>query len=94
MSPRATKRDKQNLSKADERIRILMNHAKRLMVQCDVPKRLWGFARLYETDILNRIWQARLDRTPEEVIVGFNEWCWYWNLSNENARVGRWLGVS
>lgn len=74
---RATKRDKEYLSKADERIHILMTHTKRLMVQCDVPKRLWSFARKYEIEILNWIWQSRLDRTPEEVVVGFYEWCWY-----------------
>ena len=64
----ATERDKQNLNKADERIHILMNHTKRLMVQHDVPKRLRGFARKYETEILNRIWQPRLDRMPKEVV--------------------------
>ena len=65
---RATERDKQNLNKAEERIRILMNHTKRLMVQHDVPKRLWGFARKYETEILNWIWQPMLDWMPEEVV--------------------------
>ena len=55
VSWRATERDKQSFNKAEERIRFLMNHTKRLMVQHDVPKRLWGFARKYETEILNRI---------------------------------------
>ena len=41
---RATERDKQSLNKAEEGIRILKSRTKRLMVQRDVPKRLWDFA--------------------------------------------------
>ena len=69
---RATERDKQDLNKAEVRICILMNDTKKLMVQHDVPKRLWGFARKYETEILNWIWQPRLDRMPEEVVFRWN----------------------
>ena len=65
---RATERD----NKAEERIRILMTHTKRLMVQHDVPKRLWGFARKYETEILNWIWQPMLDWMPEELVFRWN----------------------
>jgi len=76
------------------------------MVQHDVLKCLWDFAYKYETEILNRVWQPKLDRTPEENVFGetpniseyldfgFYNWVWYWNVSDKTARVGWWLGVS
>ena len=103
---RATERDKQSLNKAEEGIRILKSRTKRLMVHRDVPKRLWDFAYKYETEILNRVWQPKLQQTPEEEVFGetpniseyldfgFYDWVWYWNVSDKTARVGRWLGVS
>ena len=31
---------------------------------------LWEFAYKYESDVLNRIWQPKLGRTPEEEVFG------------------------
>ena len=102
----ATERDKQNLNKAETAIRIIKTRTKRLMSQRSVPKRLWDYAYKYESEILNRIWQPKLGRTPEEAVFGdtpniseyldfgFYDWVWYWNISDKAARIGRWLGVS
>ena len=40
------------------------------MVQQNVPELLWGFARKYGAEILNRIWLPMPDCTPEEEVFG------------------------
>ena len=102
----ATEAKKQKHNKAEAAIRIIKSRTKRLMTQRDVPKRLWDYAYKYESEILNRIWQPKLGRTPTEDVFGetpniseyldfgFYEWVWYWSVSDKVAKIGRWLGVS
>ena len=103
---RPTEAGKQKHNKAETAIRIIKSRTKRLMTKRNVPKRLWDYAYKYESEVLNRIWQPRLGRTPEEDVFketpniseyldfGFYDWCWYWSVSDKVAKIGRWLGVS
>ena len=55
-------------SKVETAIRIIMTCTKCLIPQRNVPKRLWNYAYQYESTILNRLRQPKLERAPEESV--------------------------
>ena len=73
-----------------------------------VPKRVWNFAIVWESEILSRICRHSNTFTGFEHITGdtidISEWldfefydiCKYWDVPNteDNPKIGRWLGVS
>jgi hypothetical protein len=80
------------------------------MVVRNVPSRLWDYGLRYEAEIMSRTARGPEGRTGIERITGdsvdISEWLdfkfydvvWYWHgedpTSEENPRIGRWLGVS
>jgi hypothetical protein len=94
-------------NKAESGIRIIKARWKRLMIKRKVPKRLWDFALVWIVQIYSR--SANKDgRSGFEIITGdtpdirewvdftFYDWVWYWHSPNsdDNPRIGQWLGVS
>ena len=75
-----------------------------------VPRRLWDYGLVYESEILSRISRAPYERSGIEQITGetpdISEWLdfsfydlvWYHVASNDTStdprQLGRWLGVS
>jgi len=94
-------------NKAESGIRIIKAKWKRLMITRKVPKRLWDFALVWIAQIYSRT-AMKHGRTGFEVITGdtpdisewvdfsFYDWVWYWHSPNseDNPRLGRWIGVS
>jgi hypothetical protein len=94
-------------NKAESGIRIIKAKCKRLMVTRKVPKRIWDFALVWIAQIYSRT-EMKHGRTGFEVITGdtpdisesvdfsFYDWVWYWHSPNseDNPRLGRWIGVS
>lgn len=94
-------------NKAESGIRIIKSRWKRLMVNRKVPKRLWDFALVWISQIYTRS-ATKSGRTGFEIITGdtpdisewvdftFYDWVWYWHSPNseDNPRLGRWIGVS
>jgi hypothetical protein len=81
------------------------------MVTKKVPKRLWDYGLVYQSEIMSRIARTPFGRTGVEQVTGdtpdISEWLdfdfydlvWYWDaphfaLTEENPRLGRWLGVA
>ena len=95
---------KQN--RAEDQIGVLRRRWKRRMAKKHVPRALWDYGLIYESEILTRM--ARGDRTGYEEVTGetpdISEWLdfefydlvWYWDhpQADDNPRLGRWLGVS
>ena len=66
----ATKRAYQCLLTAEMAIRFIMTCTRRLVSQRNVPKRLWDYVYQYESTILNRVRQPKLERAPEISVFG------------------------
>ena len=78
------------------------------MVKRRVPKRVWDFAIVWESEILSRMCRHKNTFTGIERLTGdtvdISEWlefefydlCWFWDVPNDwdNPNIGRWLGVS
>jgi hypothetical protein len=94
-------------NKSQSGIRIIKARWKWLMIKRKVPKGLWDFALVWIAQIYLR--SANKDgRTSVEIITGdtpdisnwvdftFYDWVWYWHSPNsdDNPRIGQWLGVS
>jgi hypothetical protein len=81
------------------------------MITKAVPRRLWDYGLVYESEIMSRMARGPEGRTGMEEITGdspdISEWLdfdfydlvWYWHaphlpLTEDNPRLGRWLGVA
>ena len=94
-------------NRAESGIRIIKAKWRRLMIKRKVPKRLWDFALVWVAQIYSRT-AMKHGRTGFEMITGdtpdisewvdfsFYDWVWYWHSPNseDNPRLGRWIGVS
>ncbi len=94
-------------NKAENTIGIIKGKAKRRRIRRRVPKRVWDFGIVWESEIYSRT-ASKDGRTPLERITGdtidISEWlefefydlCWYWDNQHDSTepKIGRWLGVS
>ena len=72
----------------------------------DVHPRLWSYLLIYKTDVCNRIWKAKNNRTGWGSVTGnqpdiseylnfnFYGWVWHWDWGAKKAKIGRSLGVN
>ena len=78
------------------------------MANRKIPRRLWDYGLLYESEIMSRTARGTEKRTGLERITGdtpdISEWIdfdfydpvWFWDRPNDeqNPQMGRWLGVA
>jgi hypothetical protein len=97
-----------NQNRAEDSIREVKRRWKQRIMKRRVPKRVWDFAITWESEILSRMCRHNNDYTGFERITGdtidISEWldfefydiCKYWDVPNteDNPKIGRWLGVS
>jgi hypothetical protein len=95
-------------NRAENTIGKLKARWKRRMARRRVPKKLWDFGLVYESEIMSRMASGHDGRTAFERITGdtcdISEWAdfefydlvWYWDtpFTEDNPKIGRWLGVS
>ena len=95
-------------NQAESAIRELKKRWKHRMSVKKIPRRLWDYGLVYESEIMSRIARGNEKRTGIERFTGdtpdISEWVdfdfydpvWYWdNPDNpENPLIGRWLGVA
>ena len=93
---------------AESGIRELKKRWKHRMATKNIPRRLWDYGLIYESEIMSRTAKGDDKRTGLERVTGdtpdISEWLdfefydpvWYWDHPDglENPRVGRWLGVA
>ena len=101
-----TARGQQRHNKAENGVKLIKNRVHRTMETEGVHPRLWPYCLAYETDIFNRIWRPKNNRTGWESVTGntpdiseyldfkFYGWVWWWDLENKRPKLGRWLGVN
>ena len=95
-------------NRAENSIGKLKARWKRRMVRRRVPSKLWDYGLVYESEIMSRLASGRDGRTGFERLTGdtcdISEWAdfefydlvWYWDapFTEDNPKIGRWLGVS
>ena len=95
-------------NRAENSVGKLKARWKRRMVRRRVPSRVWDYGLVYEAEIMSRMASGYDGRTGMERITGdtcdISEWTdfefydliWYWDspFSDENPKLGRWLGVA
>ena len=78
------------------------------MIKKQVPKRLWDYGLVFESEIMTRTVRGKNKKTAYEIITGetpdisewldfdFYDWVHYWDSpeNKDNPKIGRWLGVS
>ena len=93
---------------AETAIRELKKRWKNRMSTKKIPKRLWDFGLVYESEIMSRTARGEDKRTGIERITGdtpdISEWLdfdfydpvWFWDHpgADDNPQIGRWLGVA
>ena len=103
-----TEPETQRHNRAEDSIRELKRRWKQRVIKRRVPKKVWDFAIVWESEILSRLCRHGTTISGIERITGdtpdISEWiefefydlCWYWDVPNtdDNPRIGRWLGVS
>ncbi len=97
-----------NQNRAEDSIRECKRRWKQRLIKRRVPKRVWDFGIVWESEILSRMCRHNNTFSGMERITGdtqdISEWldfefydlCWYWDVPNDwdNPKIGRWLGVS
>ena len=95
-------------NQAESAIRELKKRWKHRMSTNKIPRRLWDYGLVYESEIMSRTARGEDKRTGIERITGdtpdISEWLdfefyspvWFWDNPDaaENPVVGRWLGVA
>ena len=95
-------------NRAEDQIREVRRRWKLMRQRKKVPTRLWDYAMVHITQLMNRTARGRNGRTGIEEITGetpdiseyvdfdFYDWVWYWDTPDkENSpKIGRWLGPS
>ena len=73
-----------------------------------IPTRLWDYAMVHISKLMNMTARGSSGRTGHEEITGetpdiseyvdfdFYDWVWYWDTPDKenNPKIGRWLGPS
>ena len=94
-------------NQAEGNIKIVKGKAKRRRIRRRVPKRVWDFGLVWESEIYTRT-AGKDGRTALERITGdtpdISEWLdfefydqvWYWDNQHDSKepKIGRWLGVA
>ena len=98
--------EKQKFSQAEGSICILTGQWKTTMIQKHLPLWIWDFVMNHEIEMLNRMWNPKTLRTPEEELTGnmpdiskyldfgLYNCIWYWNVNKKSSRIGCWLGIA
>ena len=95
-------------NRAEDQIREVKRRWKLMRQRCRIPTRLWDYAMVHITKLMNMTARGRNGRTGHEEITGdtpdiseyvdfdFYDWVWYWDTPDkENSpKIGRWLGPS
>ena len=93
-------------NRAEHGVMWMKKRMKLTMRNQNVHPRLWSYLLIYETDVYNRIWKAKHNRTGWESVTGnqpdiseyldfdFYGWVWHWDWGAKKAQLGRWLGVN
>ena len=95
-------------NRAEDQIREVRRRWKLMRQRKKIPTRLWDYAMVHITKLLNLTARGRNERTGQEEITGetpdiseyvdfdFYDWVWYWDTPDkENSpKIGRWLGPS
>ena len=78
------------------------------MIRKRIPKRLWDYGLIWESEIMSCIAVGTNGHTGFEQVTGetpdisewlnfdFYDWVWFWDKPgepNENPKIGCWLGV-
>jgi hypothetical protein len=94
---------------AERMIKELKRKWRHRMVIRSIPTRLWDYGLEYVAEIMSRTARGREGRTGIERLTGnsvdISEWLdfefydivWYWdgpNRTDENPKLGRWLGIA
>ena len=78
------------------------------MIRKQVPKRLWDYGLIFESEIMTRTVRGKNKRTAYEIMTGetpdisewldfdFYDWIHYWDNPDDkdSPKIGKWLGVS
>ena len=95
-------------NQAESAIRELKKRWKHRMATKNIPRRLWDYGLVYESEVMSRTARGEDKRTGIERITGdtpdISEWLdfdfydpvWFWDHPDnpENPSLGRWLGVA
>ena len=98
----------QKYNRAEDAIRKCKRRWKQRIIKRRVPKRVWDFGIVWESEILSRMCRHGNQYTGMERVTGdtpdiskwldfkFYDICHYWDVPNDwdNPKIGRWLGVS
>ena len=97
------------MNRAETGIREIKSFGRKLMSDTQAPIRLWCFAYEYAADITCLLATGRYElegRTPYEhimqhtpdiseyVVFKWYQWAYYWDESEKEKRLCRWLGIS
>jgi hypothetical protein len=95
-------------NRAEDHIREVRRRWKLLRQHKNVPVRLWDYAMVNITKLMNFTARGANGRTGYEEITGktpdiseyvdfdFYDWVWYWDIPDKDnsPKIGRWLGPS
>ena len=96
-------------NRAEPGIQEVKSYASKVMERHQVPVRLWCFAYEYATEIHSLVVPGSFqlqNRTPYESVMHytpdildyvnfhFYQWCYYWDETEKEKKLGRWLGVA
>ena len=96
-------------NRADSGICEIKSFASKTMERYQVPLRLWCFAYEYAAEVLSFIvlgsfqlqnrtpYKSAMHYTPdisEYVNFHFYQWCYYWDKTKKEKKIGRWLVVA
>jgi hypothetical protein len=95
-------------NRAEDQIREVRRRWKLMCQRKRIPTRLWDYAMVHITKLMNMTARGSNGRTGHEEITGetpdiseyvdfdFYDWVWYWDTPDkENSpKIGRWLGPS
>ena len=95
-------------NRAEDQIREVKRRWRLLKQRKKVPTRLWDYAMVHISKLMNFTARGRNGRTGHEEITGetpdiseyvdfdFYDWVWYWDApdSENSPKIGRWLGPS
>jgi hypothetical protein len=93
-------------NRAEDQIREVKRRWKLMRQRRKIPTRLWDYAMVHITKLMNMTARGRNGRMGHEEITGdtpdiseyvdfdFYDWVWYWDTPDkENSpKIGRWLG--
>jgi hypothetical protein len=95
-------------NRAKDQIREIRRRWRLLRQRKKVPSRLWDYAMVHVTKLMNFTAQGQNGRTGHEEVTGetpdiseyvdfdFYDWVWYWDTPDKDnsPKIGRWLGPS